>query len=84
MGCSLSAIADDEDRYDRLCQKYGEDSTGDPYSPHAKWLRDREKGRTVLAYEEYLRALSIAVLEQRIAEKKKLYTLESELACLRN
>lgn len=55
MGCSLSAIADDEDHYEYLCKKYGEKEEleynpclggmqASIYGVHSKFLKDFDRG----------------------------------------
>lgn len=54
MGCSFSAISDDEDRYERLCKEYGEKEDPDgPYCNHARWLRLRDQGKCTITFEEF-------------------------------
>jgi hypothetical protein len=54
MGSLLSRISDDEDDYDYLCTKYGEDGNqGKLYGVHHDWLIELDNGNTKLSFEEY-------------------------------
>ena len=54
MGSILSAIYDDEERYESLCKKFGEKEQ-ELYSDHYNWIIKFNRGETNLSFEEYKR-----------------------------
>lgn len=53
MGSSISAIRDDEDYYEYLCQFYNEKEQK-LYSHHYNWILEKHNNKLEMSFDEYL------------------------------